>query len=70
MKFTIDWLKQHLETKYNEEKIIDKLTNVGLEVESFENQSSEYDEFVIARIITYISYSVVRSTVGSGRVVI
>ena len=38
MKFTIDWLKQHLETKYNEEKIIDKLTNIGLEVESFENQ--------------------------------
>ncbi len=51
MKFTIDWLKQHLETKYSEEKIIDKLTNVGLEVESFENKSSEYDEFVIARII-------------------
>ena len=51
MKFTIDWLKQHLETKYNEEKIIDKLTNVGLEVESFENQSSEYNEFVIAKIV-------------------
>jgi len=51
MKFTIDWLKQHLDTKYNDEKIIDKLTNVGLEVESFENQSSEQDEFVIAKII-------------------
>ena len=51
MKFTIDWLKQHLETKYSEEKIIDKLTNIGLEVESFENQSSEYNEFVIAKIV-------------------
>ncbi len=39
MKFTIDWLKQHLDTKYNDEKIIDKLTNIGLEVESFESQS-------------------------------
>ena len=26
MKFTIDWLKQHLDTKYDDEKIIDKLT--------------------------------------------
>jgi len=51
MKFTIDWLKQHLDTKYNNEKIIDKLTNIGLEVESFESQLSEQDEFVIARIV-------------------
>ena len=51
MKFTIDWLKQHLETKYNDKKIIDKLTNIGLEVESFENQSSENYEFVVAKII-------------------
>ena len=51
MKFTIHWLKQHLDTKYNDEKIIDKLTNVGLEVESFESQSSEQDEFVIAKIV-------------------
>ena len=50
MKFTIDWLKQHLETKYNDQKIIDKLTNIGIEVESFENQSSENDEFVVAKI--------------------
>ncbi len=51
MKFTIDWLKQHLDTKYNDEKIIDKLTNIGLEVESFESQLSELDEFVIAKIV-------------------
>ena len=51
MKFTINWLKEHLDTKYNEEKIINKLTNIGLEVESFESQSSEKDEFVIAKIL-------------------
>jgi len=50
MKFTIDWLKEHLDTKYNDKKIIDKLTNIGLEVESFESQLSEQDEFVIAKI--------------------
>ena len=51
MKFTIDWLKQHLDTNYNDKKILDKLTNIGLEVESFESQSSQQDEFVIAKIV-------------------
>ena len=51
MKFTIDWLKQHLDTNYNDKKIVDKLTNIGLEVESFESQSSQQDEFVIAKIV-------------------
>ena len=51
MKFTIDWLKEHLDTKLNEEKIISKLTDVGLEVESFEVQSSGLDEFIVAKIL-------------------
>ena len=52
MKFTIDWLKDHLDTKLNDEKIIDKLTNVGLEVESFQSQPSELDHFLVAKIIS------------------
>ena len=51
MKFTISWLKEHLDTKYNESKIIEKLTNIGLEVESFQNVSSELASFKIAKII-------------------
>ena len=49
MKFTIDWLKEHLDTKYNEEKILSKLTDIGLEVESFESQSSGLEDFVVAK---------------------
>ena len=52
MKFTIDWLKDHLDTKLNDEKIIDKLTNVGLEVESFQSQTSELDNFIVAKIVS------------------
>ena len=37
MKFTIDWLKDHLNTQYQDSKIIENLTNIGLEVESDEN---------------------------------
>ena len=43
MKFTVDWLKKHLDTKFNNNQIIDKLTNIGLEVESFESSTSELD---------------------------
>ncbi len=51
MKFTIDWLKNHIDTKFNNNQIIDKLTNIGLEVESFESFSSELDTFIVAKII-------------------
>ena len=52
MKFTIDWLKDHLDSKLNDEKIIDKLTNIGLEVESFQSQPSELDHFLVAKIVS------------------
>ena len=45
MKFTIGWLKEHLDTKFNDNEIIDKLTDVGLEVESFERVNSNLDNF-------------------------
>jgi len=51
MKFTIGWLKEHLDTKYKDNKLIEKLTDVGLEVESFENVSSDLDSFKVAKII-------------------
>ncbi len=48
MKITTAWLKDHLDTKLNENQIIDKLTDIGLEVEGVDSQSGELDEFVIA----------------------
>ena len=51
MKFTISWLKDHLDTKLKDVKIIEMLTNIGLEVESFENVHSEFDNFKVAKII-------------------
>ena len=50
MKFTVDWLKDHLETKKGDQQILNKLTDIGLEVESFESQASDLDVFVIAQI--------------------
>ena len=51
MKLTFNWLKEHLDTKLSEKQIIEKLTNIGLEVESLENQSSELDSFIVAKIL-------------------
>ena len=51
MKFTYDWLKDHLQTKNSENQLLDKLTDIGLEVEGIENSSSELDKFIVAKII-------------------
>ena len=51
MKFTIGWLKEHLDTKFKDSQIINKLTDVGLEVESYERVSSDLEKFKIAKII-------------------
>jgi phenylalanyl-tRNA synthetase beta chain len=51
MKITFDWLKDHLKTNLKEENLLEQLTNIGLEVESVENLSSENKLFKVARII-------------------
>ena len=51
MKFTIDWLKEHLDTNYDDNKIVNKLTDIGLEVESFQGQLLELDDFIVAKIL-------------------
>ena len=56
MKFTIDWLKEHLDTKLKDNQIIEKLTDVGLEVESFEKVGSDLDNFKVAKITNVVQH--------------
>ena len=51
MIITIPWLKEHLKTKANEKEIIDKLTNIGLEVEGTKEKNGELSDFKIAKIL-------------------
>ena len=51
MKITFEWLKDHLNTNLKEEKLLEQLTNVGLEVESVENLSKGLDLFKVAKIV-------------------
>ena len=51
MIITIPWLKEHLQTKAEEAKIIEQLTNIGLEVESVKESSGELADFRVAKIL-------------------
>jgi len=51
MIITFPWLKEHLNTKANEGKILEQLTNIGLEVESVKENSGNLSEFKIAKIL-------------------
>ena len=51
MIITLSWLKEHLKTNAKEAEIIDKLTNIGLEVEEVKENSSELRDFKIAKIL-------------------
>jgi phenylalanyl-tRNA synthetase beta chain len=51
MKFTLSWLKDHLETDASLDEIVERLTAIGLEVEAVDDKSS-LKPFVIARVLT------------------
>jgi phenylalanyl-tRNA synthetase beta chain len=51
MKFTLGWLKEHLDTHRSLGEIVDKLTMIGLEVERVEDKAKLLAPFVIARVV-------------------
>ena len=51
MKFTLSWLKDHLDTDEPVAKLADKLTMIGLEVEHIDDKAKALSAFTIARVI-------------------
>jgi len=51
MKFTLGWLKEHLDTTADLDTIVETLTRIGLEVEGVENAAEKLAPFTIARIL-------------------
>lgn len=51
MKFTLSWLKEHLETDATLDEIVERLTAIGLEVESVDDKAA-LKPFVIAKVLT------------------
>jgi phenylalanyl-tRNA synthetase beta chain len=51
MKFTLSWLREHLDTEASLEEIVDALNAIGLEVEEVDNPAERLKPFSVARIV-------------------
>ena len=52
MKFTLSWLKEHLETDADAKTIADKLTSIGLEVESVSDAGAALKDFIVGEVLS------------------
>ena len=52
MKFTLSWLKEHLETDATIDQVVEAMTLAGLEVEEVENPAEKLKAFSIAKVLT------------------
>ena len=52
MKFTLSWLKDHLDTEASLDTIAETLTRIGLEVEGVEDKAAALKPYVVARVLT------------------
>jgi phenylalanyl-tRNA synthetase beta chain len=52
MKFTLSWLKEHLDTDASAQEIADKLTAIGLEVEEVSSPAEALAPFRVAKVLT------------------
>jgi phenylalanyl-tRNA synthetase beta chain len=52
MKFSLEWLKEHLDTDAAAQEIADKLTAIGLEVEGLSNPAEALASFRVAKVLT------------------
>ncbi len=52
MKFTLSWLKEHLDTSADANAIADALNRVGLEVEGIENPAEKLAAFRVAKVLS------------------
>ncbi|TYC49249.1 phenylalanine--tRNA ligase subunit beta [Rhodobacterales bacterium] len=56
MKFTLSWLKEHLETEASLEEIVERLNMIGLEVEEVTNRADALKPFRIARVLEAVQH--------------
>ena len=57
MKFTLSWLKEHLETDATAQQVVDAMTMAGLEVEHVEDPAAKLAAFSVARIVEAVQHA-------------
>lgn len=56
MKFTLSWLKDHLDTDASVQQVVDAMTMAGLEVEHVDDPSSKLAAFSVAKIVEAVQH--------------
>lgn len=56
MKFTLSWLKEHLDTDATLDEIVTKLTMIGLEVENVEDPAKKFAPFKVVEVISAVQH--------------
>ncbi|MGA0601880.1 phenylalanine--tRNA ligase subunit beta [Caulobacter sp. KR2-114] len=56
MKFTLSWLKEHLDTTASAAQVVDAMTMAGLEVEHVEDPASKLAAFSVAKIVEAVQH--------------
>ena len=56
MKFTVNWLKEHLETTATAAEIAEKLTAIGLEVEDVDDRGATLRPFTVAHVVSAVQH--------------
>ncbi len=56
MKFTLSWLKTHLETSASLGEITERLTNIGLELEGVEDRAAALAPFRVAHVVQAVQH--------------
>ena len=56
MKFTLSWLKRHLETTASLDDILYALTDLGLEVEGVENPAAKLRDFTVGKVVSAVQH--------------
>jgi phenylalanyl-tRNA synthetase beta chain len=56
MKFTLSWLKEHLETNAGVDQVVDAMTMAGLEVEHVENPAARLAAFSVAKVVEAVQH--------------
>ena len=69
MKFTLSWLKDHLETDATLDEITAALTSIGLEVEGIENSGKALAAFTVCKVKEARPHPAGRDTTSEHRVV-
>src|SRR6201989_3220251 len=56
MKFTLSWLREHLDTDATAQHVVDAMTMAGLEVEHVEDPAGKLAKFSVAKVVEAVQH--------------